>query len=156
MPTMYIGTTQMKNRIWKLTKRCSHVAVLALIVASLIATAAYPSVTVRIPVTRPVETSSVGDQSQILPGQPAPAESTDKMGTGRKQQAAPCLIAVAPSIVKTDSGNQNNSSSNINHSIPNSSIIEQPDYPEPIALECVSTLVASRFTLVGAKPSGTM
>jgi hypothetical protein len=147
----------MKKRILKFVVSLSRTAVLALVLSALALSTAYPTVTVRrVPASRPVPTATVTNQDQILPGQTAQPEASDKVGTGKKAQSHPAFIAFAPSTVKADSGLDRFSSTRLDQCLPIFSTDKQTTSSESITLPGVSTQVARQFTLVGARPSGTM
>jgi hypothetical protein len=147
----------MKKRVWKLFVSLSRTAVLTLILSALTLSTAYPTVTVRrISPSRPASVPAIADQGQILPGQTGQPESSDKVGTGKKAQALPVLIAFAPSTVKSDSSLEHVRSARPDQCLQIFSCEDRTICSESITLPGVSTQVAQQFTLVGAKPSGTM
>jgi len=146
----------MKKRFWTWLVAAWRSAVLTLVAISLIAAIAFPSVTVRVPVPVQVEPTVPSEHKQLLPGTPDSDESTGKMGTGRKQQAAPVLVAIPPATLKTDDGVQRHGGIGLDQTALFSSVIDDLSFTQTISLPIVSAEAARQFTLVGAKPSGTM
>ncbi len=146
----------MKRRLWTYLVASSRLAVFALIAASLVAAIAFPSVTVRVPGKVLAEPIVPSDHKQLLAGTPDSDESTGKMGTGRRQQAAPIIVAVPPVPLKLDGSARRNGELNPQPIILISPITANLSFSQTLSLPHVSAKVARQLTLVGAKPSGTM
>ena len=146
----------MKKRLWTWLVTSSRLLVFTLVALSLIAAIAFPSVTVRIPSKVRVEPPTPSEQKQLLAGVPDNDESAGKMGTGRRQQAAPILVAVPPAPVKADNGLKRQVEFGCDVTVLPNPIQPSLSKSHSVSLPHVSTKVARQATLVGAKPSGTM
>ncbi len=152
----YIRLSVMKKRLWTFLSASSRNLVLALVALSLIAAIAFPSVTVRVPVPVRVEPPTPSEQKQLLAGTPETDEATGNMGTGRKQQAAPILVAVPPTPLKFDDSSRRYSDLTPDPIVLVASTFTGQSFNQTVSLPHVSSKVARQLTLVGAKPSGTM
>ncbi|PWB68414.1 hypothetical protein C3F09_11715 [candidate division GN15 bacterium] len=152
----YIRSTVMKKRLWSLLVTSSRLAVLALVAASLVAAIAFPSVTVRVPVKAVAEPIVPAEHKQLMAGTPDSDESTGKMGTGRKQQAAPVIVAVPPAPLKFEDNVRRHGDLNPEPLILVTPVTASLSFSQTIPLPHVSAKAARQLTLVGAKPSGTM
>lgn len=146
----------MKKRLWKTLVALSRLTVLTLVALSMVASIAFPSVTIRVPAIIPVERAVVSGQHQLLPATPEADESTGKMGTGRKQQSAPILVAVLSAAQKTDDGCQRRAVISADQTVLVHSASHDHYLRQTTSIARVSVKVAQQYTLVGAKPSGTM
>ena len=146
----------MKKRLWKLLVVSFRLTVFALVAASLVAAIAFPSVTVRVPGKVLVEPTVPSEHKQLLAGTPDPDETTGKMGTGRKQQTAPVIVAVPPAPLKFDDGARRHGELSLDPSVLFNPVICHLSFNQTISLPRVSAKVARQLTLLGAKPSGTM
>jgi hypothetical protein len=146
----------MKKRLWTWIIISARLAVLTLVALSMIAAIAFPSVTVRVPSQVRIDPPAPSEQKQLLPGVPDNDESAGKMGTGRRQQAAPVIVAVPPAPVKADDGLKRQVEINSDVAIISNPTLFFVTYTRTTSLPHVSAKVARRATLVGAKPSGTM
>jgi hypothetical protein len=146
----------MKKRLWTLLLVSSRNLVLGLVALSLIAAIAFPSVTVRVPVQVRVEPPVPSEQKQLLAGAPDTDETTGNMGTGRKQQAAPIMVAVPPSPLKFEDNSRRYADITLDTITPTAPVLTGVSFNQTTSLPHVSSKVARQLTLVGAKPSGTM
>ncbi len=146
----------MKRRLWTYLVTSSRLAIFVLIAASLVASIAFPSVTVRVPGKAVVEPPIPSEHKQLLAGTPDSDESSGKMGPGHKQQTAPAIVAVPPAPLKFDDGARRNSDLNPEPLILIAPVAINFSFNQTISLPLVSAKVARQLTLVGAKPSGTM
>lgn len=146
----------MKKRLWTWLIIPARLAVLTLVALSMVAAIAFPSVTVRVPSQIKIEPPALSEQKQLIPGVPDNDESAGKMGTGRRQQAAPVIVAVPPAPVKTDDGVKRQGLHDGDATIVSNPIQFNFVHTRTMSLPHVSARVARQATLVGAKPSGTM
>jgi hypothetical protein len=146
----------MKKRLWTYLSKSSRLVVFTLVALSMAAAIAFPSVTVRVPLQARIEPPASSEQKQLLPGVPDSDESAGKMGTGRRQQAAPILVAVPPVPMKSDDGLKRQAEFGSDETVFPDPVQFFLSNSHPISLPHVSSRVARRATLVGARPSGTM
>jgi len=146
----------MKKRLWTLLVTSTRLAVLALVALSMVASIAFPSVTVRVPAQVRVAPTVPSEHKQLLAGTPDTDEATGKMGTGRRQQAAPAIVAVPPVALKFDEGSRRHCEVGRDVLVLSEPVSFVLSISQTVSLPHVSAKVARQLTLVGAKPSGTM
>jgi hypothetical protein len=147
----------MKKRTLQFIISFCRLVVLSLVLLSMAVTIVVPSSSAIKQVPLRSQEKEISTQSEILPGVPAPSEGNGKFGPAKKQHASQRLVAVEPGSGKQDNQTQQYQNIETDQNIFAFQCASDVPSSRPVnTSSLISTHLGRLYTLVGARPSGTM